>query len=243
MRSVLHGPTDRLAAAPHPNVVTGGASGKRANDPQLQVLALKERSEIASEIDVTLAYSLSALCIHLETARRVLQRHDICLGLDMLEQAHRMASGSLADAHRASQALRSENTGLTDRLSALIDDHRRHGGTITFAIEGTPTALKPAPVVALLLATDEALSNAAKHAPSRPVEVRLGYDNNNRVTVVITNELAGSDVGHPVDARAVTNLKGGYGLNSLRERLLLVEGSLTTACDQARWTVIAQVPG
>jgi hypothetical protein len=38
------------------------------------------------------------------------------------------------------------------------------------------------------------------------------------------------------------NLNGGYGLIGVRERLLLINGTLTTGSDQRCWTVTAQVP-
>jgi len=48
--------------------------------------------------------------------------------------------------------------------------------------------------------------------------------------------------GSPVPGTAFGTVNGGYGLTGMRERLLLIGGSLTAAPGYGRWTVTAQVP-
>jgi signal transduction histidine kinase len=141
--------------------------------------------------------------------------------------------------------LRGETTRLDEQLAALIQTHRdRHRTNVDFRLEGEPSALTPEVGVALIRTAQEALVNTAKHAPHQPVEVNLAY-RPDEVTLTIANSLDSRDVSEPVEdpSTAYSTANGGYGLIGMRERLLLIHGSLTTGSeDPTRWTVFAQVP-
>ena len=57
--------------------------------------------------------------------------------------------------------------------------------------------------------------------------------------MIISNPLPS---GSPGPGIAFATVNGGYGLTGMRERLLLISGSLTAACGDGHWTVTAQVP-
>ena len=48
--------------------------------------------------------------------------------------------------------------------------------------------------------------------------------------------------GEILRGKVLRAVNGGYGLVGMRERLLLINGTLTTGSDQRCWTVTAQVP-
>ena len=60
--------------------------------------------------------------------------------------------------------------------------------------------------------------------------------------MIISNPLPPGRPGGPSPGPEFTTINGGYGLRGMRERLLLISGSLTAAADDGRWTVTAQVP-
>ena len=65
---------------------------------------------------------------------------------------------------------------LPEALAALVDQHRAdHAVGVTLEHRATTRPVPSGPTVALLSATREALTNAAKHAPGRPVEVQLDF--------------------------------------------------------------------
>ena len=70
-------------------------------------------------------------------------------------------------------------------------------------------------------------TNAGRHAPGRPVEVRLDYRDGLRLTV----------------RNAGTAVPGGqgFGLEGMRERLALVGGRLDAGPDGDGWLVVAEV--
>ncbi|MEO9222595.1 MAG: histidine kinase [Mycobacteriaceae bacterium] len=220
------------------------AQSEQLREQQRQVATLDERSRIAREIHDVLAHSLGALGIHLQVIRAVLDEGDEDQARTMLSQAQRMASDGLVDTRRAVQALRGDTTRLDEQLATLIQTHRiRHRTTIELLIDGQPGTMAAEATVALVRTAQEALVNTAKHAAHQPVEVDLRY-REDLVSVAISNALpdAAPDGQANGDEPAFRSVNGGYGLISMRERLLLIKGTLTAGTDEHRWTVHAQVP-
>lgn len=209
---------------------------------QRQVAVLDERNRIAREIHDVLAHSLGALGIQLQLTRAVLHDQDMAGAQKLLEQAQRMATDGLADTRRAVQALRGDSTRLDEQLAGLVGTHReRHSADIDFVLDGQPEVLSPEANVALIRTAQEALVNSAKHAPGQPVGVRLSYRPEG-VALAITNPLPTADA-VTADAAASGSVNGGYGLLGMRERLLLINGTLAAGPgDHQEWTVVAQVP-
>ena len=207
---------------------------------QRRAAVLEERTRIAREIHDVLAHSLGALGIQLQAVHAVLgEQGDTGRALSLLGQAQRMAKDGLAETRRAVHALRADTAGLEEQLTAMIDTHRsRHHAAVSFRIGGQPRPLPPEATVALIRTAQEALVNTAKHAPLQPVELGLHYGEDG-VQMIISNPLP---PGTPVPGTAFGTVNGGYGLTGMRERLLLIGGSLTAAPGDGRWTVTAQVP-
>jgi signal transduction histidine kinase len=82
------------------------------------------------------------------------------------------------------------------------------------------------------------LVNAAKHAPHQPVEVRLKYEQG-RTALIVANKLCDNAGGQ---ATTFETVNGGRGLPGMRERLLLIDGSLSAGRRDGQWVVSAQVP-
>jgi len=121
----------------------------------------------------------------------------------------------------------------------MVETHRsRHHARVSFGVVGQPRPLPPEATVALIRTAQEALVNTAKHAPLQPVDIGLHYDADG-VQMIISNPLPS---GSPGPGTAFSTINGGYGLQGLRERLLLINGSLAAAAAGGRWTVTAQVP-
>ena len=210
---------------------------------QRRTEVLDERTRIAREIHDVLAHSLGALGIQIQVARAVLMdSQDIDKAVEVLNAAHRMVSEGLVETRRAVHALRTDQLPLDQEIARAADTHtRRHGTVVTVDIDGTPRPLPPDATLALLRIVQEALVNAAKHAPGEPVELSL------RCTDALTVVTVTNPVGNPVgnDRRTASNtgsVTGGYGLIGMRERLRLLSGTLTAGPRGNTWTVSAQLP-
>jgi len=210
---------------------------------QRRAAVLDERTRIAREIHDVLAHSLGALGIQVQAVRALLtEQGDTDRALSLLDQVQRIAKDGLTETRRAVHALRADTARLDEQLTTLIETHRsRHHAAVSFRVGGEPRPLPPEATVALIRAAQEALVNTAKHAPRQPVNVRLHYGED-EVQMSISNLLAALGDDAPDPAGAFGTVNGGYGLTGMRERLLLINGSLAAISDGTRWTVTAQVP-
>jgi signal transduction histidine kinase len=217
------------------------AKAEELHAEQAKVAALDERTRIAREIHDVLAHSLGALGVNIQLAQAVLtDQHDEGRAVDLLEQAHRMAAEGLAETRRAVHALRGQTSPLPEGLAELSASHqRRHGAPVTFEVTGQPRPLSPDAGLALTRTAQEALVNTAKHAPRRPVAIRLDYSDAH-TSLVVTTQL-GED-GHGQAAPALVTVDGGFGLTGMRERLQLLDGTLSAGRDGDDWVVVAKVP-
>ena len=219
------------------------AQVEQLRSEQRRVAVLDERTRIAREIHDVLAHSLGALGIQIQAARAVLtDQQDIDRAVDILGRAQRMAADGLTDTRRAVHALRTDIPSLDQALAAAAETHRRtHGATVDLTVDGTPVPLPAEQTVSLLRTAQESLTNAAKHAPDQPVDLIVRYQDDS-VTLTVTNPLDDGAADRPDDGSRFATVDGGYGLTGMRERLLLLGGTLTAAAEDGRWTVTARAP-
>jgi signal transduction histidine kinase len=217
---------------------------ERLRAEQRRADVLDERTRIAREIHDVLAHSLGALGIQIQAAKAVLTDHrDIDRAVEVLSTAQRMAADGLTETRRAVHALRVDTLPLGDELAAAVETHRqRYQVPVTFETVGAARPLPPDASLALLRTVQEALVNAAKHAPGEPIAVRLDYGQDDvRLSVVNHLNRAQVALGDTVGAREPSSA-GGYGLTGMRERLRLLNGTLLAGPGDAEWAVTAELP-
>ncbi|HLN65687.1 MAG TPA: sensor histidine kinase [Streptosporangiaceae bacterium] len=222
------------------------AQHERLRAEQRRADVLDERTRIAREIHDVLAHSLGALGIQIQAAKAMLTDHgDADRAVEALTTAQRMAADGLTETRRAVHALRVDTLPLGQELAAVADTHRqRYHVPVTLETSGVARALPPDATLALLRTAQEAMVNAAKHAPGLPVAIRLDYGENDvRLSVVNGLDGAGAPVrngaGAPVQRPGST---GGYGLTGMRERLRLLNGTLLAGPRENEWAVTAELP-
>lgn len=214
---------------------------RQVQDLRRRADVLDERTRIAREIHDVLAHSLGGLGIQIQAARAVLtDSADIETALSVLATAQRLASDGLTETRRALHALRSDTLSLDEELRSLADQHvGMHRAAVDCEIAGTPRELPAAASIALLRVAQEAMVNAAKHGAGAPVQVRLEYEPE-LVRLTVANRL--SAAGQRAQGPAMSTADAGYGLAGMRERLLLIGGSLHAGPDGGRWVVAAELP-
>jgi signal transduction histidine kinase len=217
---------------------------ERLRAEQRRADVLDERTRIAREIHDVLAHSLGALGIQIQAAKAVLTDHrDIDRAVEALNTAQRMAADGLTETRRAVHALRVDTLPLGDELAAVVETHRqRYQVPVAFETAGAVRPLPPDASLALLRAVQEALVNAAKHAPGEPIAVRLDYGQDDvRLSVVNHLDQARAAPGDESGAGGPGSA-GGYGLTGMRERLRLLNGTLLAGPRDAEWAVTAELP-
>jgi signal transduction histidine kinase len=204
---------------------------------------LEERARIAREVHDVLAHSLGALGIQLQTVRALFTvRNDPDRALDALATAQRMASEGLKETRLAVHALRTGTLPLHDELArATAELAGRHHVRVHYQTSGTPLPLPPEATVALLRTAQESLVNAVKHAPGADIAVDLDYREGD-VRLTVANPVPGDGPAAAGGAGALRTLDAGYGLTGMRERLLLLRGSLEAGQRDGQWVVTADLP-
>jgi signal transduction histidine kinase len=182
-----------------------------------------ERNRLARDIHDTLAQGLAAIIFHLETAAvgcpsAKVQPH--------IRAAAELARDSLVETRRSIRALRPaglEGRTLEGALTAVTDRLGRLS-TAVFRIRtrGTPTRLPADIEAALLRIVGEAMTNAARHAQARAIDVELTYEHP-AVRVVVRDDGIGFD--------AATVTRRNVGLSSMRERAQAIGAAITIASE------------
>lgn len=183
---------------------------------------LDERQRMAREIHDTLAQELAALIRQLHAANRVREQPE--QWQHHMDQVRMLAERGLSEARRSVQAMRPEpleNSRLPDAIAEMAHVWSQAAGVpVHTETNGTPEPMIPGIEVALFRVAQEALANVAKHAKASRAGITLSY-----LEDVVLLDVRDDGTGfEPADA--VPGEDGGYGLGTMRQRLLGVGGTL-----------------
>lgn len=207
----------------------------RARDTELA--ALRERERLARDLHDSLGHALVAVSVQLEAIQR-LYRVDpdrAHAQVDTLKGVTRAATDEL---RRSLAGLRAPGLGdrpLADALRTLaVATGQQHNLEVACHIDPAAGQLAPAVAEALWRVAQEALTNTARHAQARRVELRL-------TVTPAAAELRVSDDGRGRPEDLAAPGAGHYGLLGLRERVEGVGGALTVSA-AGGVTVSAVIP-
>jgi signal transduction histidine kinase len=218
------------------------AESHRAREAETHAAALAERARIAREIHDVLAHSLAAVSVNLQAAEGLLGSlpegsPELGRAIECVSRAGVLTREGMAEARRATQALRDDAMPLADQLSALAKEWDADARVpVDFSVTGLPRPVATEVGLTAYRTAQEALTNARKHAPGQPV--RLGLDFcDSEIAVRAVNQLPALD-GRDVLPGAGT----GYGLTGLRERAALGGGTLVAGPADGEWRVSLRIP-
>ncbi|MDG4831830.1 histidine kinase [Solwaraspora sp. WMMD1047] len=204
---------------------------------------LEERTRIARELHDVVAHHMSMIAVQAETAPyRLAALPDPAR--DEFTAIAASAREALTDMRRLLGVLRSETStaqtapqpGLDD-VPDLVEAARRAGMTVTLEQDRPPPGAPTPPEAVGLTAyriVQEALANAARHAPGTSVRVSLRPG---------VGELAlrVENGAHPAPARPAG--PAGHGLTGMRERARLLAGTFSAGpVDGGGFAVVAHLP-
>jgi signal transduction histidine kinase len=200
---------------------------------------LEERTRIAREMHDVVAHHMSMIAVRAETAPYRVS------GLPEAAQAElatiaTTARTALTDMRRLLGVLRSEDgeapkgpqPGLAE-LADLVATTRAAGveASLTWAGLGPHEPVPPTVGLAAYRIVQEALANAARHAPGTPVTIGV-RSGTGRLELTVRNRLAAAPVPGPP----------GHGLVGMRERAGLLGGLLRAGPAGADFVVTATLP-
>lgn len=198
----------------------------------------QERNRIARELHDVIGHTLTVSLLHVQSARLAVE-HDPADAARALAEAERLGRECLAEVRTTVGMLREDDAA--DRtaplpgasgLPALVEQFRSAGADVTLTVEGDTAGLPATTGLAVYRIAQEALTNAAKHAPGAPTEIRL--------------RVSPGEVTLTADSRTVP-VKGasagaGLGVIGMRERAESVGGSCEAGPGGRGWLVRARLP-
>lgn len=190
--------------------------------------AAQERNRLAREIHDSLGHHLTAIAVQLEKAT-AFAGLDPSGAQDAVANARWSADRALTEVRHSVRALGQRTFHLTDALTELIDHLNDDRLTITLDVTGEEQDHPMTSLTALYRAAQEALTNACRHSAATNVRLSLAYgDTGANLTV--------ADDGHGFD------LREGFGLRGMRERVEQLDGRLDLASTPAGTTISVTVP-
>ncbi|MEU9641728.1 sensor histidine kinase [Streptomyces sp. NPDC048188] len=195
---------------------------------------LEERGRIARELHDVVAHHMSVISIQAQVAPLLVEDPPDELK-ENLAGIRQNALEALTELRRVLGVLRSEHpdaletpTGgdaaphapqpTLDRLDALVENTRAAGLTVTTGASGTRRPLPPGVELSAYRIVQEALSNVLRHAPGASARVHLTH-----LPIGLRVEVSNTRPKHaPPPSQGA-----GHGLLGMRERVAMLDGTLT----------------
>lgn len=212
----------------------------RLAEREAWLAAVEERNRIARDLHDTLAQSLAAIALQLETAHVLAERGDADRAVATIERSLALTRGALDDARRSVLELRApplDGQGLATAIRTVATTIRAaDGGTLEVRVDGgdETDGLPAAVETGLFNIAREALTNVARLAGTRTATVTLAR-RNDRIEMRIADEGIGFDVAAVPSDR--------FGLVGMSERARLLGGTLELSSAPGQGTtIVVDVP-
>jgi signal transduction histidine kinase len=184
---------------------------------------------------------LAAVMLQITSARHVLRR-DPAAAEKALRSAEDVGRRSMQELRRTVGLLRSDDEAAvapplpsTTDIPALVDHARAGGLSVQLRTRGDLSLIAPSVGVALYRITQEALANAAQHAPHARTELMIEVAEGRACLVAeTTGPTAAGPAGEPRRPR--------YGLVGMRERATALGGEFAAGPTPEGWRVSCRLP-
>jgi len=199
-----------------------------------------ERRRIARDVHDFVGHGLAAVMLQITSARHVLRR-DPAAAEEALRSAEEVGRRSMQELRRTVTLLRrADETGVAPPLPSaveiptLVDDARAGGLAVELWTRGDLSRVGPSVGVALYRISQEALANAARHAPrARTV---LGIEVADRRASLVAESTG------PMVAGPTSDDRPRYGLVGMRERASALGGELIAGPTPQGWRLTCRLP-
>jgi signal transduction histidine kinase len=207
---------------------------------EMDRFVLEERARIAREMHDVVAHHMSLIVVQAESAPYRVQ--DLSEGarneLRSLAESARKALDEMRD---VLSVLRSDEPigtapqpGIAD-ITGLVANARAAGSKVSLTMDQSNLKISAATGICVYRLVQEALSNAARHAPGQLVDIGLTASRN-RLVVRITNRLA-------FPTATCSEVVPGHGIIGMRERVAGLRGTLEVGkTDDGQFVVAASLP-
>jgi signal transduction histidine kinase len=197
----------------------------------------EERARVARELHDSTAQTLTAVMLQLGAAAQGSHPPELD---DSLATMRELVADALEEVRSLSHTMHPrvlDDLGLAAALEWLARQTRAQEMFDVRVTADPDSSRIPAPLASVLYrVAQEALRNAARHAEARNVELHVRHD-------AKSASLEVTDDGRGFDVKRAEERRPGMGLFSMRERVSLVNGTLTLASTPGRGTrIVATIP-
>jgi signal transduction histidine kinase len=198
------------------------------------IVASEERNKIAREIHDSLGHNLAAISIQLSKAKAFYDR-DKGQSLKALEDARQAASEAIEDVRESVQAISSrKQISFKESVDKIIDRIDKNAYKVDYKVLGNYDGFNYSVLIALYRVIQEGITNIFKHSEADNIWLTINFNINNAVLTIRDN-------GKGFDLKTLKT--GGFGLNSLKERIELVQGNIKINTGEGKGTeLIVTVP-
>ncbi|WHT20504.1 histidine kinase [Crossiella sp. CA-258035] len=208
-------------------------------DEQAKTAVLAERARIARELHDIIAHHLSMIAVRTDSAPYRLSISDDRVREELVQLGD-AARQALSETRGLLGVLRAEDAEpelapqpTPAELPELVAEAERSGVAVALAVEGPARPVPSAAGLAVYRVTQEALSNARRHAPGAAVRVALRYLPG-ELELVVDNDPG---------LRAAGESGPGNGITGMRERIGIVGGEFRAGPrPDGGYTVRARIP-
>jgi signal transduction histidine kinase len=202
---------------------------------------LAERRRIARDVHDFVGHGLAAVMLQVTSARHVLRR-DAGAAEEALRSAEEVGRRSMHELRRTVTLLRSDDEAgvaapvpSASEIPALVDQARAGGLAVELHTRGDLSRVPPGVGLALYRIAQEALANAARHAPRARTMLGLELVDGRVVLVAETSGplVAGSDYGRE---------RPHFGLIGMQERATALGGEFAAGPTGDGWRVRCELP-
>ncbi|HWE13871.1 MAG TPA: histidine kinase [Solirubrobacteraceae bacterium] len=218
------------------------ARTERDAERERRLAVAEERTRIARDLHDSAAHAINVILVQAGGAR-LLQNSDpgaVRVALSTIEE---VARDTISDIDRLIRGLRADGAALGANLAveppagmaavpALAERYRAAGLAVEMSVHGTPRPLAPGLDQAAFRIVQESLTNAARHG-SGPAAVQIAYADRS-LELTVSNPRPPTANGGPE--------VGGHGLQGMRERAALLDGTLAVDRQDGRFSVHASLP-
>jgi signal transduction histidine kinase len=202
---------------------------------------LAERRGIARDVHDFVGHGLAAVMLQVTSARHVLRR-DPASAEEALRSAEEVGRRSMEELRRTVTQLRSDDEAdlaptlpSAGEIPALVDQARAGGLAVELRLQGDFTRVSPVVGVALYRIAQEALANAARHAPlARTV---LGVELTDRQVDLVAETSGQAGIPPAADPE-----RPRYGVIGMRERAAALGGDFAAGPTPDGWRVSCRLP-
>lgn len=202
---------------------------------------LAERRRIARDVHDFVGHGLAAVMLQVTSARHVLRR-DPGAAEDALRAAEEVGRRSMQELRRTVGLLRSQDEAgvkpplpSVDELAVLVEEARAGGLAVELHMQGDFSRIPPGVGVAVYRIAQEALANAARHAPRARTVLGLELTNGRL-------ELVAETSGPVLPRPTVERNRPHYGLIGMHERATALGGDLDAGPTADGWRVSCRLP-